>query len=100
MENKPVLVVMLTHNDKTVLNACEIFDECKNSLAEYFGFKEEPLPLEDMKRLYSFMKKCGKTTVLEVVAYTENECLRGAYMAKECGVDVLMVTMFFESVNE
>ena len=100
MENKPVLVVMLTHNDKTVLNACEIFDECKNSLAEYFGFKEEPLPLEDMKRLYSFMKKCGKTTVLEVVAYTENECLRGAYMAKECGVDVLMGTMFFDSVNE
>ena len=36
---------MLTHNDKTVNNAYEIFEKCKNSKAEYYGFKEEPLPL-------------------------------------------------------
>ena len=42
---------MLTHNDLTVLNAAEIFDQCKNSKAQYWGFKEESLPLEEMKSL-------------------------------------------------
>lgn len=43
--------------------------------------KEEPLPLEEMKDLFSYMKRCGKTTALEVVAYTEDKCLEGAEMA-------------------
>lgn len=94
------LIVMLTHNDKTVDNAYEIFEQCKNSKAKFWGFKEEPLPLEEMKKLYSFMKKCGKRTVLEVVAYTEKEGLKGAKTALECGCDILMGTMFFDSINE
>ena len=94
------LVVMLTHNDRTVENAYEIFEQCKNSKAKFWGFKEEPLPLAQMKKLYANMKKCGKTTVLEVVAYTEKECMEGAKMAVECGCDILMGTIFFDSVNE
>ena len=94
------LVVMLTHNDKTVDNAYEIFEQCKNSKAKFWGFKEEPLPLEEMKKLYMYMKECGKTTVLEVVAYTEKEGMEGAKMAVECGCDILMGTMFFDSINE
>ena len=77
------LIVMLTHNDLTVLNAAEIFDQCKNSKAQYWGFKEEPLPLEEMKKLFSYMKACGKTTFLEVVAYSEEEGLEGAKLAHE-----------------
>jgi len=37
---------------------------------------------------------------LEVVAYTEKECIEGAKMAVECGCDILMGTIFFDSVNE
>lgn len=99
MEDKLNLVVMLTHNDKTVNNAYEIFEKCKNSKAKYYGFKEEPLPLEEMKKLYSYMKKCGKHTVLEVVAYTEEEGLKGARMALECECDFLMGTMYYDSIN-
>lgn len=99
MEDKLNLVVMLTHNDKTVDNAYEIFEKCKISKAKYYGFKEEPLPLEEMKRLYKYMKKCGKQTVLEVVAYTEEEGLKGAEMALECECDFLMGTKYFESIN-
>ena len=65
MNNIPNLIVMLTQNDKTVLNAYEIFNQCKNSKAEFWGFKEEPLPLDEMKKLYSYMKSLGKTTFLE-----------------------------------
>ena len=100
MNNTPQLIVMLTHNDCTVENAYQIFEQCKNSKAKFWGFKEKPLPLDQMKKLYTYMKKCGKTTFLEVVEYTEKECLEGAKMAVECGCDILMGTMFFDSINE
>lgn len=74
MNTNPELIVMLTHNDRTVSSAQEIFEACKNSKARFWGFKEEPLPLEDMKRLYSVMKKCG--------------------------VDVLLGTMYSDSIRE
>ncbi len=98
--SNPKLIVMLTHNDRTVENAYEIFDQCKDSKAEYWGFKEEGLPLEEMKKLYAYMKECGKTTFLEVVAYTEEECLAGAQMGVDCGVDILMGTLYFDSIND
>ena len=100
MKDKLNLIVMLTHNDKTVNNAYEIFEKCRNSKAEYYGLKEEPLQLEKMKKLYRYMKKCGKQTVLEVVAYTEKEGLEGAKMALECECDFLMGTMYFDSINK
>lgn len=100
MKKNPKLIVMLTYNDHTVENAFEIFEQCKNSKAEYWGFKEEPMPLEQMKKLYTIMKKCGKKTVLEVVAYSEEKCMAGAKIASECNCDMLMGTMFFDSVNE
>ncbi len=37
------LIVMLTHNDVTVNNAYEIFEQCKNSKAKFGGFKEKTL---------------------------------------------------------
>ncbi len=100
MKNNTNLIVMLTYNDKTVENACEIFEQCNNTKAEFWGFKEAGLPLEKMKELFSMMKKCGKTTVLEVVAYSEKDCMDGAKMALECNCDILMGTLFFDSVND
>lgn len=100
MKNSLNLIVMLTHNDETVNNAHEIFEKCKNSDAEFWGFKEKSLPIEQMKNLYKYMKECGKTTFLEVVEYTEKKGLEGAKIALECGCDILMGTMFFDSINE
>lgn len=100
MKKEPFLIVMLTHDDRTVLDAEEIFEKCKNSDAEYWGMKEEPLPPDRMKKLYKYMKECGKTTFLEVVAYDEEHCLAGAKLAVECGCDILMGTLFFDSIND
>ena len=55
----PELVVMLTYNDRTVENAWTVFEQCKDTKARYWGFKEEPLPLSEMKELFSYMKECG-----------------------------------------
>lgn len=96
----PQLIVMLTHHDHTVVNAPEIFEACKHSKAQYWGMKEDGLPFDQTKALFASMKACGKTTVLEVVAYTEAECLHGAQLAVACGCDILMGTLFFDSVND
>lgn len=100
MGNAPELIVMLTHNDLTVHNAYDIFDQCRNSRAKFWGFKEEPMPLEQMKKLFRYMKSCGKTTFLEVVAYSEKECMDGAKKAVECNCDFLLGTTFSDSINE
>lgn len=100
MSNSPELIVMLTHNDRTVRNAFEVFEQNRHSKAEIWGFKEEGIPFEEMKRLFSYMKSCGKTTALEVVAYTPAECLKGAQMAVDCGCDILMGTMYSDAISE
>ncbi len=92
------LIVMLTYNDFTVSDAEQVFEACRNSKACYWGFKEHPLPLDEMKRLYAEMKRCGKTTFLEVVAYSEEEGLAGAKMAAACNCDILMGTTFHDSI--
>ena len=91
---------MLTKNDHTVKNASDIFELCKDTSAQYWGFKEEGIPYDEMKKLFAYMKECGKTTALEVVAYTQEECLKGAETAIDCKCDILMVTVFYDSVNE
>ncbi len=100
MTDHPRLIVMLTHHDRTVENARELFARCVHSKAEYWGFKELPLPPAQMKALCGEMKAAGKTTFLEVVAYTEAEGLAGAQLAAECGFDVLLGTVFFDSIND
>ena len=99
MKKIPHLIVMLTYNDLTVRNAAELFESAADTRAICWGMKEEALPLPEMRALYARMREKGKRTALEVVAYEEDECLAGAEMAAECGVEILMGTIFSESVN-
>jgi len=97
---KPELIVMLTYNDKTVENALELFNEMKDTPVTHWGFKDVGLPPEKMKRVVDSMNAAGKTTYLEVVSLTEEEGLAGAKLAAECGFDILMGTVFFDSIND
>ena len=67
MESK--LIVMLTHNDKTVPNALEVFESCKDLSVDFWGFKDVGVPKEEMVKIINAMKTAGKTTFLEVVSY-------------------------------
>lgn len=100
MKNVPELIVMLTHNDKTVADAIEVFEAAKDAPAKFWGFKEIGIPVDKMKLLVKKMKAAGKTTFLEVVAYTEEECIEGAKIGAECGFDILMGTMYFDSIRK
>ena len=97
---RPELIVMLTYNDHTVENACEIFRQCKDTPVKYWGMKEDGISVTKMEKIFAEMKNAGKTTVLEVVAYNEPECLEGAHIARECNCDMLIGTSYFPSVNE
>ena len=94
----PHLIVMLTYRDRTVPQAAEVFAQCRHAPAEYWGCKEEGLPLPQLQALFAAMKACGKKTALEVVAYTEAEGLRGAQMAADCGCDLLLGTVYSDAI--
>ena len=84
----------------TVPDAIEVFEKAQNSKAKYWGFKEVGIPEEQMRLLVEKMKAAGKTTFLEVVDYTEEGCVEGAKIGARCGFDVLMGTMYFDSVKK
>jgi len=97
---KPEFILMLTYNDKTVQDALKVFEECKNAPVIHWGFKDVGLPPEEMKTLVHRMKDAGKTAYLEVVSLSEEEGLRGAEIAVDAGFDILMGTVFFDSILE
>ncbi len=97
---KPEFILMLTHNDTTVKEALNIFRECKDAPVMHWGFKDVGLPPDEMKTLVREMKTAGKTTYLEVVSLSEEEGLQGARIAVDAGFDVLMGTVFFDSILE
>jgi hypothetical protein len=97
---KPEFILMLTHNDTTVREALNIFRECKDAPVLHWGFKDVGLPPDEMKTLVHEMKAAGKTAYLEVVSLSEEEGLRGAEIALEAGFDILMGTVFFDSILE
>ena len=96
---KPKLIIMLTYNDKTVSNALEVFDQCKELPVERWGFKNVGLPVEKMKKLVINMKEAKKTTFLEVVTYNEKSCLDAAKLALDCQFDYFTGSVYFESVH-
>lgn len=96
---KPELIVMLTHHDETVKNALELFEECKDLPVKHWGFKDVGLPPDQMKALVKRMKQAGKTTFLEVVSLSEAEGLTGAQLSVEAGFDILMGTVYFDSIH-
>jgi len=97
---RPNFIVMLTYNDETVADALELFEQHKDTPVMHWGFKDVGLQPSKMKTVYDAMRAAGKTTFLEVVSLSEKEGLDGARLAVELGVDYLMGTVFFDSINE
>jgi len=98
MSDSVKFILMLTNNDKTVENANEIFENCKDLEVECWGFKDVGLPVVEMQKLVKSMKRANKKTFLEVVSLGEKKGIEGAKLAVECGFDYLMGTEFYESI--
>jgi 2,4-dienoyl-CoA reductase-like NADH-dependent reductase (Old Yellow Enzyme family) len=91
---------MLTHQDKTVQNALELFERTKDFPIKHWGFKDVGLSPDEMQKVVAVMKDSGKTTFLEVVSLSEEEGLQGARLAVELGFDILMGTVFYPSIAD
>jgi hypothetical protein len=98
--NKPELIVMLTHHDKTVPDALELFQRAKDYPITHWGFKDVGISPREMQAAVTAMKDTGKNTFLEVVSLSEEEGLRGAHLAVELGFDILMGTVFYPSIGK
>ena len=94
------IIVMLTHNDQTVLNAMDTFQTCADLPIENWGFKDIGLEKSKMYNLVNVMKESKKKTFLEIVSYSEKDCMDGAKLAVDMGFDYLMGTVFHENVFE
>lgn len=97
---RPELIVMLTHHDKTVPQALELFQRTKDYPITHWGFKDVGISPQDMQSVVTAMKEAGKTTFLEVVSLSEEEGLRGARLAVDLGFDILMGTVYYPSIGE
>ena len=96
---KPELIVMLTHQDKTVPDALDLFQSTKDYPVKHWGFKDVGLSPQEMQSVVTAMKDAGKVTFLEVVSLSEEEGLRGARLAVDLGFDILMGTVFYPSIG-
>jgi 2,4-dienoyl-CoA reductase-like NADH-dependent reductase (Old Yellow Enzyme family) len=97
---KPELIVMLTHQDKTVPDALELFERTKEYPITHWGFKDVGLSPNEMQPVVKAMKDAGKVTFLEVVSLSEKEGLEGARLAVDLGFDILMGTVFYPSIGD
>ena len=94
------VIAMLTNNDKTVENALGIFEENKNSKVKCWGFKDVGISEKDTVALVQAMKKAGKTTFLEPLVESEQECLKAAQLAIDCCFDCVVGMTYYKSVYD
>jgi hypothetical protein len=80
------LIFMLTHHDRTVPNALEVFEEVKDTGVQNVGFKDVGLPFDELKRLAGMINREGLNSFLEVVSETEESCLAAVRQAMKIGV--------------
>lgn len=94
------LIVMLTHNDVTVKDAKEIFEENKDLPVTNWGYKDVGLEPGENERTVRHDESSWKDYFPGSCTYSEEECMRGAKLAVECGFDCLLGTLFYDSVAE
>lgn len=95
---KPKLIVMFTHNDITVPDSIDYFNQIKDLEVDYFGFKEVGLPPADMQKLNDMIHETGFESFIEIVEYEEEKILEPTKLAVDIGFDYLMGTIYYPSI--
>ena len=92
------LIAMLTHNDKTVDNARDVFAQSVDAPTQHWGFKDTGLSSPQLAQLARDMKDAGKTVYFESLEESEPRCLAAAQFAIENGLDFLIGMAFHATV--
>jgi methylglyoxal synthase len=83
-------ILMLTSNDRTILDAPVRLVEALEGGVRHIGFKDVGLPLNDLKGLAQSIGEAGGRSYLEVVSLDEQSELASARAAVELDVDCLL----------
>ena len=83
---QPKLIFMLTHHDRTVPNALEVFEEVKDTGIQNVGFKDVGLPFEELFKLARAINREGLNSFIEVVSESEESCIAAVKQAVKMGV--------------
>ena len=86
----PEFIFMLTHNDVTVEDAIEVYDEVRDAGLRYVGFKDVGLSFDRLRALTEAIHEGGQEVMLEVVSEEKEDELRSARAALDLGVDYLL----------
>ena len=78
---------MLTHNDTTVANACQIYDEVRGTGLRYVGFKDVGATVDELAAVTRAAHADGLQVMLEVVSTNEDDELKSISAAADIGVD-------------
>lgn len=92
------LIAMLTHNDKTVDNARQIFAQSIDAPTQHWGFKDTGLSSTELALLAGDMKTAGKTVHFESLEEEESRCVAAAQFAIDNNIDYLIGMAFHTSV--
>jgi hypothetical protein len=83
-------IFMLTHEDRTVPGAIDVYRELRDCGLKYVGFKDIGADDEEMEELTVAAHQDGLEVMLEVVSTTVEEELRSVGSALRVGVDWLL----------
>lgn len=83
-------IFMLTHDDRTVADAMDVYADIRDTGVRYIGFKDVGLPTARLGELASAMREDGREVFLEVVSERAEDEIRSVEASLEIGVDWLL----------
>jgi uncharacterized protein related to proFAR isomerase len=80
-------IFMLTHHDRTLERALDVYDDIRDLPLRYVGFKDVGVPHATLRELARRMHDDGRQVMLEVVSERAEDELRSIAAAVDIGVD-------------
>lgn len=94
------LMVMLTHHDKTVQDAHELFEACKDLQVYDWGFKNVGISEFDTVDLINKMNTAGKNTFYEIITRNDYAYEIGYTTAERAKFGYMMGTKYNKALHE
>lgn len=83
-------IFMLTHDDRTVEDAMDVYRQIRETPLRFVGFKDVGATRETLASLTEAMHQDGRRVFLEVVSTSRDQELSSVEAALEVGVDYLL----------
>jgi DhnA family fructose-bisphosphate aldolase class Ia len=93
-------IFMLTHEDRTVEDALEVYRDVRRAGLRYVGFKDVGASLEQLRSVADAAHEDGLEVMLEVVSTSADDELRSVEAAAAIGVDWVLGGTHAESGAE